>query len=71
MMQILHFDDPGFAAAFRQIEERGETPPAGVEATVAAIIADVRQRGDAALFDYTARFDRLELTRGQHRDQSG
>ena len=62
MMQILHFDDPGFAAAFRRIEERGETPPAGVESTVAAIIADVRQHGDAALFDYTARFDRLELT---------
>ena len=27
--------------------------------TVAAIIADVRARGDAALCDYTARFDRL------------
>lgn len=62
MMQILHFDDPGFSTAFRRIEERGDTPPIGVEETVAAIIADVRQRGDLALFDYTARFDRLELT---------
>ncbi len=62
MMQILRFDEPGFAAAFSKIEERGETPPDGVEETVAAIIADVRKRGDAALFDYTERFDRLTLT---------
>ena len=30
-----------------------------VAETVAAIIADVRDRGDAAVLDYTARFDRL------------
>jgi histidinol dehydrogenase len=30
-----------------------------LEATVAAILADVRQRGDAALLEYTQRFDRL------------
>ena len=30
-----------------------------VERTVADIIADVRRRGDAALLEYTARFDRL------------
>ncbi len=33
-----------------------------VDAAVAAIIADVRARGDAAVIDLTARFDRLELT---------
>lgn len=32
-----------------------------VDAVVAAIIADVRARGDAALIDYTQRFDQLEL----------
>ncbi len=32
-----------------------------VEETVSAIIADVRARGDAALKEYTARFDRAEL----------
>ena len=62
MIQILHFSDPGFTAAFRVIEERGEAPPAGVEETVRGIIADVRQRGDAALFEYTARFDRFAPT---------
>ena len=33
-----------------------------VEPAVTAIIADVRARGDEALFDYTARFDRAVLT---------
>ena len=35
---------------------------ANVEPAVTAIIADVRARGDEALFDYTARFDKAELT---------
>jgi histidinol dehydrogenase len=30
-----------------------------IDSTVAAIVADVRARGDAALLEYTARFDRL------------
>ncbi len=33
-----------------------------VDATVRAILADIRTRGDAAVLDYTARFDRLPLT---------
>jgi len=33
-----------------------------VEATVRAIIDDVRARGDAALIDYTRKFDRADLT---------
>ena len=35
---------------------------ANVEPAVTAIIADVCARGDEALFDYTARFDKAELT---------
>ncbi len=62
MIQLLRFTDAGFETALRQIVERGENPPKGVEETVASIIADVRARGDEALFDYTVRFDRLELT---------
>ncbi|MBR0303846.1 MAG: histidinol dehydrogenase, partial [Clostridia bacterium] len=37
-------------------------PVADVSDTVAAIIADVRERGDEALFDYTARFDGASLS---------
>lgn len=32
-----------------------------LEATVAGILADVQQRGDAALLEYTRRFDRLDI----------
>ena len=32
-----------------------------LEATVAGILADVRKRGDAAVLEYTAKFDRLSL----------
>jgi histidinol dehydrogenase len=62
MIQILRFSDPEFETAFSRIVKRGEGTPAAVEETVAAIIADVRRRGDVALYEYTAKFDRLELT---------
>jgi histidinol dehydrogenase len=48
----------GFAALLSAKRETAED----VVATARAIIDDVRVRGDAALLDYTKRFDRLELT---------
>jgi histidinol dehydrogenase len=53
--------DPGFAAAFTALLASARETTEQVDAAVAAIIADVRARGDAALIDYTARFDRLRL----------
>ncbi|MCU0907423.1 MAG: histidinol dehydrogenase [Rhodobacteraceae bacterium] len=54
--------DPGFEDAFvRLLSMKREDAPE-VDADVAAIIADVRARGDAALIALTARFDRLDLT---------
>ena len=38
-----------------------ETADEKLEATVAAILADVRKRGDAAVLEYTRKFDRLPL----------
>ena len=32
-----------------------------LEATVAGILADVRKRGDAAVLEYTRKFDRMEV----------
>jgi len=61
MIRFLRFSDAGFAENFRQISERGETTPPGVLETVQAILDDVRKRGDAALCEYTERFDRLKL----------
>ncbi len=62
MIRILRFSDSDFAEQFRRIEERAEAVPDGIVDTVKGIIADVRKRGDAAVFELTARFDRLELT---------
>jgi len=61
MIRFLQFSDAGFEEAFRTISERGETTPVGILQTVEAILADVRERGDAALCEYTERFDRLKL----------
>ncbi|MCW8893057.1 MAG: histidinol dehydrogenase [Deltaproteobacteria bacterium] len=61
-MRILKFSDADFSEQFRRIEQRAEEVPVDIEETVKHIIADVRERGDAALFDFSARFDRLELT---------
>ena len=48
-----------FAAALARLTAFEKAQDAAVDATVAAIVADVRERGDAAVLEYTARFDRL------------
>ena len=53
----LDTSDPGFAAAFAALLDTARETTARVDAAVAEIIAQVRARGDAALLDYTARFD--------------
>lgn len=62
MMQLLSFDDERFESALDAIVSRAETPPGGIEETVAAIIEAVRRDGDRALMEYTARFDGLQLS---------
>ena len=50
-----------FAQKFRAFLDTKREISADVEATVRAIIADVAARGDAALRDYTKKFDRFDL----------
>jgi histidinol dehydrogenase len=52
---------PGFEAAFTTLLDQARETTSNVADTVAAIIAEVRARGDAALCDYTTRFDRMPL----------
>ena len=52
----------GFEAEFITLLNQARETTETVDRTVAAIVADVRARGDAALMEYTARFDRLTLT---------
>ena len=62
MPVFLNSAEPGFEAGLVALlgAKREDSPD--VDAAVAEIIADVRARGDAALIELTARFDRLELT---------
>src|SRR5690242_11705502 len=53
---------PGFAASFATLVAEKREVEADVDAAVAAIIEDVRTRGDAAVIDLTRRFDRVALT---------
>jgi histidinol dehydrogenase len=53
--------DPSFEADFRRLLEAKRERAADVDAAVAAIIEDVARRGDAALIDYTSRFDAVDL----------
>ena len=53
---------PDFEARFQQrLHWSGETD-AAIEQRVTDILADVQQRGDAAVLDYTARFDGVQAT---------
>jgi len=53
---------PDFAERFAALLSMKREDAADVNDAVAAIIADVRDRGDAALVELTGRFDRLALT---------
>jgi histidinol dehydrogenase len=52
-----------FADRFRVFLDAKREASLDVEQTVRAIIADVVARGDAALLDYTRKFDRIDLTK--------
>src|SRR5260370_40348910 len=54
--------DAGFEAAFSALLAAKRESAAEVDDAVAAIIAAVAERGDAALVEYTNRFDRVALS---------
>ncbi len=60
-MKQLSSVDPGFDTAFQALLDDARDTTARVDASVAAIIAAVREGGDAALCAYTERFDRVAL----------
>jgi histidinol dehydrogenase len=62
MPRRLALKDASFAADFAVLVADKRETEADVDAAVAAILEDVRARGDAAVIDYTERFDRLALT---------
>jgi histidinol dehydrogenase len=54
---------PTFEADFKARLHWSADTDAAIEQRVADILTDVQQRGDAAVLDYTARFDGLQATR--------
>ncbi|MDW4499726.1 histidinol dehydrogenase [Sulfitobacter sp. D35] len=67
MPQFLSYDQPDFEVAFRALLDAKREDAPDVDDAVAGIIADVRARGDAALVELTARFDRMTLEPAQLR----
>jgi histidinol dehydrogenase len=61
-IRVLDTQDAGFEAAFRALLDREQGGESPVEQAVRDIIDDVRRRGDAALLDYTRRFDRSSVS---------
>ena len=53
---------PGFDRDLAELTAFEAAQDTGVDATVARIVADVRARGDAALLEYTAEFDRVAVS---------
>ena len=54
--------DAQFEAQFKARLHWSADTDAAIETRVADILTDVQQRGDAAVLELTARFDRLALT---------
>ncbi len=60
-MRRLDASAPGFAAEFDALVNDRRESDSDVSSDVAAIIARVKAEGDAALAEYTAKFDRFDL----------
>lgn len=54
--------DPGFAGEFETLLNSKREASEEVGTAVSSILAEVRARGDAAVLDYTNRFDRQSLS---------
>jgi histidinol dehydrogenase len=62
MVQRLNTSDVNFEADFAAFLSNKREVPKNVDEAVQDIIAQVRSRGDDALLEYCAKFDRIELT---------
>jgi histidinol dehydrogenase len=60
--RVLKSQTPEFKKFLTAILARRGSDSAAIDGAVSKIIADVRKRGDRALIDLTARFDRVKLT---------
>ncbi len=66
MLRQLRTSSPDGSAALAALLDRSTRMAEGVDDAVAAILADVRARRDAAVAEYTRRFDRREPVAGSY-----
>ncbi|WP_416234736.1 histidinol dehydrogenase [Paucibacter sp. PLA-PC-4] len=59
-LRQLNTASPEFEAEFQRVLHWSAETDSAIETRVAEILADVRERGDAAVLEYTARFDGLQ-----------
>jgi histidinol dehydrogenase len=64
-MRILNTKDRSFSRVLDMVMKRGGADTSKVEATVKAIMDDVRKGGDRALVKYTSRFDGVRIKDGK------
>ena len=64
-IRVLDAATTGFAVELDRLIGFEVAQDDAVDRTVSSIIADVRARGDAALIEYTRRFDRLDVGRAE------
>jgi len=60
-MDIVYTDDPSFERTMNRIQHRGGVTDQSIIEQVSGIVRDVAERGDAALFEYTGKFDGCTL----------
>ncbi len=63
-MRIIHTKDSAFKEVLQSITSRGDVDTKEIEKDVRNILEDVRRRGDTALFEYTERFDGVDIRDG-------
>ncbi len=61
MLKIIDATTRAGRSVLKKLDRRAE-PETGTREAVAGVLADVRARGDAAVIEYTERFDRARLT---------
>lgn len=62
LIQRLDARDAGFRDALTRLLAFDASQDESIDRAAAGILADVRQRGDAALLEYTQRYDRVQAT---------
>ncbi|MDP5008624.1 MAG: histidinol dehydrogenase, partial [Glaciimonas sp.] len=61
VIRKLNTDDADFSAQLSAVLAFDASEDASIDQAAAQILADVKTRGDAAVLEYTQRFDRLRV----------